>query len=209
MAHYTSIITDTLFRGSVERTLVFAGASLVLQLVLGYLLALLMSHDRPGFGVMRSLLIAPVLLTPVAVDVLQEVNASLLRGTGDVSLQAPGPDGHDGLVGSWHLTWPELAEVSNRMTGRGLLPVTIGAIFPAGFTHPHLVAGGPVDPRAASLVAWPMQVASAEGAEQQRPLLWASPPLKCTTGSISLAGESFLDRRSIAKINRRDRYMEG
>jgi len=113
------------------------------------------------------------LLTPVAVDVLQEVNASLLRGTGDVSLQAPGPDGHGGLVGSWHLTWPELAEVSNRMTGRGLLPVTIGAIFPAGFTHPHLVAGGPVDPRAASLVAWPMQVASAEGAEQQRPLLWA------------------------------------
>jgi len=28
------------------------------------------------------------LLTPVALDVLQEANASLLRGTGDVSVQA-------------------------------------------------------------------------------------------------------------------------
>ena len=113
------------------------------------------------------------LLTPVAVEVLQELNASLLRGTGDVSVRAPRADGHDGLIGSWQLTWPELAEASNRMTGTALRPVTISAIFPAGFTHPHLVAGGPVNPRAASLVAWPMQVASAEDAEQQRPLLWA------------------------------------
>ena len=113
------------------------------------------------------------LLTPVALDVLQGVNASLLRGTGDVFVREPGPDGHEGLIGSWQLTWPELTEVRNRMNGAALRPVTISAIFPAGFTHPHLVAGGPVTPRAASLVAWPMQVTSAEDAEQQRPLLWA------------------------------------
>ena len=113
------------------------------------------------------------LLTPVALDVLQEVNASLLRGTGDVSVDSPRPDGHSGLIGSWQLTWPELAEASNRMNGTSLPPVMVSAIFPAGFTHPHLVAGGAVDPRAASIVAWPMQIASADDAEQQRPILWA------------------------------------
>lgn len=71
------------------------------------------------------------------------------------------------------MTWRQLSEAKNRMTGKALLPVTITAIFPAGFTHPHLVAGGGVDPRAASISAWPMQVTSVDDAEQQRPLLWA------------------------------------
>jgi hypothetical protein len=113
------------------------------------------------------------LLTPVAVDVLQQVNASLLRETGEVSLRAPGPDGGGGSIGSWLLTWPELSKSTSRFTGERLQPVTISAVFPPGFTHPHLVAGGPVDPRAVSLNAWPMQVTSPEDAEQYRPLLWA------------------------------------
>ena len=113
------------------------------------------------------------LLTPVAVDVLQQVNASLLRGTGAVSVRAPGPDGGGGSVASWLLTWPELSTSTSRLTGEALRPVTISAVFPAGFTHPHLVGGGPVDPRAASLTAWPMQIKSADDADQQRPVLWA------------------------------------
>ena len=113
------------------------------------------------------------LLTPIALDVLQQVNVSLLRGTGDVSVRAPGPDGQGGQVGSWLLTWPELSESTSRLTGKALQPVTVSAVFPPGFTHPHLVAGGPVDPRATSLAAWPMQVTSPEDAEQQRPALWA------------------------------------
>lgn len=113
------------------------------------------------------------LLTPVAIGVLQEVNALLLRGTGDVSVRAPEPDGADGWIGSWLLTWEQLSAARNRMTGTALPPVMISAIFPAGFVHPHLVAGGRVDPRADSISAWPMQVASAEDAEGQRQLLWA------------------------------------
>ena len=58
-------------------------------------------------------------------------------------------------------------------TGKALQPVTISALFPAGFTHPHLVGDGPVSPRAPSLTAWPMQVTSPEDAELQRPVLWA------------------------------------
>jgi hypothetical protein len=113
------------------------------------------------------------LLTPVAIDVLQQVNAALLHGNGEVSVRAPGPDGGGGSIGSWLLTWPELSKSTSRFTGERLHPVTISAVFPPGFTHPHLVAGGPVDQQAASLNAWPMQVTSPEDAEQQRPVLWA------------------------------------
>jgi hypothetical protein len=113
------------------------------------------------------------LLTPIAVDVLQQINAALLRGTGDVAVWPPGPDGHGGSVASWVMTWPELSQSTNRMNGSVLQPVTISAIFPAGFTHPHLVAGGPVNQRAASLVAWPMQVTSRQDAEHHRPVVWA------------------------------------
>src|SRR5438128_3341502 len=113
------------------------------------------------------------LLTPVAVDVLQQMNAALLQGTGEVSVRAPGPDRSGGSIGSWLLTWPELSTSTSRFTGERLHPVTISAVFPPGFTHPHLVAGGPVDPLAASLAAWPMQVTSSQDAEQHRAVLWA------------------------------------
>ena len=113
------------------------------------------------------------LLTPVAVDVLKEVSASLLRGNGEVLVRAPGPDGDGGFIGSWLLTWLELRQASSRLTSKALQPVTISAIFPQGFTHPHLVGDGPVSARAASLTAWPMQITSAGDAELQRPVLWA------------------------------------
>jgi hypothetical protein len=113
------------------------------------------------------------LLTPVAADVLQQVSMSLLRGKGEVVVRAPGPDGMGGSIGSWLLTWLELSTSKSRLTGEELLPVTISAVFPPGFTHPHLVGGGSVNPRAASLTAWPMQITSPEDAERQRPVLWA------------------------------------
>ena len=113
------------------------------------------------------------LLTPVAIDVLRQISESLLRGKGEALVRAPGPDGSGGSIASWILTWPELLTAKSRLTGEALQPVTISAVFPPGFTHPHLVAGGPVNPRAASLMAWPMQVTSAEDAEHQRPVLWA------------------------------------
>ena len=113
------------------------------------------------------------LLTPVAVDVLQQVSAALLRGNGEVLVRAPGADGDGGFIGSWLLTWLELRQSTSRFTGKALQPVTISALFPAGFTHPHLVGDGPVSPRAASLTAWPMQITSPEDAELQRPVLWA------------------------------------
>jgi multiple sugar transport system permease protein len=68
--NYISLFSTPLFSGSVVRTLVFAGGSLVLQLCLGYGLALLLHHDRPGFGILRVLLVVPVLLTPAVVALM-------------------------------------------------------------------------------------------------------------------------------------------
>jgi hypothetical protein len=65
------------------------------------------------------------LLTPVAVDVLQQINISLLGGKGEVSVRAPGPDGGGGSIGSWVLTWPELLISKSRLTGESLQPVMI------------------------------------------------------------------------------------
>jgi hypothetical protein len=113
------------------------------------------------------------LLSTVATGVLADVNELLLGGRGDISIQPPGPDDDGGLIGSWMLSWPALREARSRLTGKGLSPVTISAVWPAGFVHPHLVAGGAVNPRAESLTAWPMQIASPEEAAQQEPLLWA------------------------------------
>jgi hypothetical protein len=113
------------------------------------------------------------LLTPVALGVLQDMNALLLAGSGEVSVRSPESDGQGGLIGSWLLTWPELAKARNRFTGERLAPVTLSAVFPSGFVHPHLVAGGRVDPGAPSIIAWPMQIITVADANRHQQLLWA------------------------------------
>ena len=68
--NYAALFGSSLFGGSVIRTIIFAIGSLVLQLGLGYGLALLLHHDRRGFGVLRVLLVMPVLLTPAVVALM-------------------------------------------------------------------------------------------------------------------------------------------
>jgi multiple sugar transport system permease protein len=70
LENYLSLFNDSLFGETVIRTTIYAGGSLVLQLSLGYCLALLLSHDHWGFGVLRMLLVVPVLLTPAVVALM-------------------------------------------------------------------------------------------------------------------------------------------
>lgn len=70
LRNYISLFEAQLFGHSVGRTLVFALASLALQLLLGYALAALLHHERPGFALLRSLLVMPVLLTPAVVALM-------------------------------------------------------------------------------------------------------------------------------------------
>jgi multiple sugar transport system permease protein len=91
-ANYGSVFHAPLFDDSVLRTLGFAGSSLVLQLALGYGLALLLHHDRRGFGILRSLLVVPVLLTPAVVALMwfymYDPNIGIIRYLA-ASLQLP------------------------------------------------------------------------------------------------------------------------
>ena len=68
--NYIALFRSSLFGASVLRTIEFAVGSLVLELGLGYGLALLLHHDRVGFGVLRVLLVMPVLLTPAVVALI-------------------------------------------------------------------------------------------------------------------------------------------
>jgi multiple sugar transport system permease protein len=68
--NYITLFRTSLFGASVLRTIEFAVGSLVLELGLGYGLALLLHHDRLGFGVLRVLLVMPVLLTPAVVALI-------------------------------------------------------------------------------------------------------------------------------------------
>jgi len=116
------------------------------------------------------------LVTPIAEQVLADINSLYLEGTGELQLQTPVSDGAGGLIGWWSLTWPLLRKARNRFTGDPLEPVAVTAIFPLTptgamqWTHPHLalLRSGRPDGIAA---AWPFQVTSSEDAARQEPIL--------------------------------------
>ena len=88
------------------------------------------------------------LVTPIAEQVLADINSLYLEGTGELQLQTPVSDGAGGLIGWWSLTWPLLRKARNRFTGEPLEPVAVTAIFPLTptgamqWTHPHLAFSG-------------------------------------------------------------------
>jgi hypothetical protein len=111
------------------------------------------------------------LLTPLAVQVLEDMNEWLVNDMGTVSVNEPVPDGDGGINGSWTLTWPKLEAAVNVHNDEPLRPVTIDAVYPGHWTHGHLArlhAGLP-----AEVTAWPMQVGTEEDASRQEPILRA------------------------------------
>jgi hypothetical protein len=89
------------------------------------------------------------LLAPIARQVLDEMNAALLLGTGQLSESGlrRTPDG--GLNASWALSWPE-------QQAAGIEPIVLQAYFGGGFHHPHL--------RGTTVHDWPLNVFSEEDA---------------------------------------------
>jgi hypothetical protein len=101
---------------------------------------------------------AAALLDPVVTVILDEVDAAVLDGTGEVTREPVGSDGRDGLVARWSLSWPAQRD-------RGADPVAVVAWFGAAFTHGHLAGS--------SLGHWPLQVVDAADAERQAPIVRA------------------------------------
>ncbi|MEV6315788.1 sugar ABC transporter permease [Streptomyces sp. NPDC051776] len=66
LGNYTSVVTDAELRDSVLTTMLLTAAVVVTSVVIGLALALLLDRAFFGRGVVRTLLIAPFLLVPVA-----------------------------------------------------------------------------------------------------------------------------------------------
>jgi hypothetical protein len=111
------------------------------------------------------------LLTPLAIEVLDDMNEWLLHGRGTVEIEEPVRDPDGGINGKWTLTWARLEAGINVHTGEPLQPVTIDAVYPSHWTHGHIArlhAGLPGE-----VTAWPMQVRTPEDAVRQEPVLRA------------------------------------
>jgi multiple sugar transport system permease protein len=65
--NYGDLLSESRFWGALARTLVFCAASTLLTLIVGMALALLLNRRLPGKTVFRTLLIVPMVVTPVVV----------------------------------------------------------------------------------------------------------------------------------------------
>src|SRR3954469_17753749 len=98
------------------------------------------------------------LLDPHARQALEEINAYLLLGTGEVTATGVQRSADGGTDALWELSWPEQREA-------GIEPVVIRAYFGLGFAHPHLQSGTVGD--------WPLNVFDEEQAAAELPTLRA------------------------------------
>lgn len=98
------------------------------------------------------------LLDPHARAVLDELDESLLLGTGrvDTTGVVRTPDG--GLAAVWSLGWPAQKQA-------GVDPIRLIATYGRGFHHPHLRGG--------TLGEWTLNVFTEEQAAAERPILGA------------------------------------
>ena len=98
------------------------------------------------------------LLAPVALQVLTEMNTSLLLDTGKLTETGLLRTADGGLSASWSLSWPE-------QRAAGVAPIMLQAYFGGGFHHPHL--------RGTTVRDWPLNVFTNEDAAAQLSILRA------------------------------------
>lgn len=105
------------------------------------------------WGKERLFTAAVALLDPYARQPLEEIDADLLLGTGEVTAT-----GGDGLDAIWALSWPE-------QQAAAINPVIIRAYYGVGAHHPHHQAGTAGD--------WPLNVFDEKQAAAELPTLRA------------------------------------
>ncbi|TDQ53081.1 carbohydrate ABC transporter permease [Actinorugispora endophytica] len=69
-ANYLAVFTDAQFLGAASNTVLFTAACVLVSMALGVGLAMLLDRRFPGRGVVRTLLITPFLIIPVATALL-------------------------------------------------------------------------------------------------------------------------------------------
>lgn len=108
---------------------------------------------------------ATELVDPLVREELEALSAAFLDDLGEVTGGTVERNTDGGVECCWALTWGELRARSNRFNGEPVVPITVRAIFPSGWTHGHL--GG------SRIGWWPLQVTSADDVERQRAIVEA------------------------------------
>ena len=70
LSNYANVFTDSTFRVAALNTVIITGATVLIAMVIGVGLALLLDRKFLGRGIVRTLLITPFLVTPVAAALL-------------------------------------------------------------------------------------------------------------------------------------------
>lgn len=83
LANYRKLLTSGLFWNAVKVTIQISLFSLVIQLPVGFLLAVVVHRELPGTRFFRSSLLMPLLLTPVAVGLMWRLMLNVDNGVVD------------------------------------------------------------------------------------------------------------------------------
>ncbi|WP_028924903.1 carbohydrate ABC transporter permease [Pseudonocardia acaciae] len=103
LQNYAQVFTDSQFREVMLNTVVLTVGAVLIAVVLGLALALLLNRSFPGRGIVRTLLITPFLITPVATALLwKTVLLDPNFGLVDFAL-APFGAGHTDWISSFPL----------------------------------------------------------------------------------------------------------
>lgn len=78
--NYASILSSAPFWDSIRVTVVFTLGAVSIQLVLGFLLALFLNRDIRGISLLRTVVIMPMMITPVVVGILWRILLNEDRG---------------------------------------------------------------------------------------------------------------------------------
>ena len=70
LGQYVEVLSDSLFTGSLLRTLAYTLIVVAIELTLGMLIALLFSREFPGVRLIRTLFLTPILIVPIMVGLL-------------------------------------------------------------------------------------------------------------------------------------------
>jgi len=88
--NYRSLTSDPNFWGSLKVTLIFTFITVMSELVIGFLLALLLNQDLKGIKVARVIFLVPMIIAPVTVGVIWRLLFHVERGPLNYFLQLLG-----------------------------------------------------------------------------------------------------------------------
>lgn len=109
--NYVRILTDGAFWSAIRVTLIYTVAGVVLQSLVGLALALLFRRDFAGRGLLRTLMILPMVLTPAVVGMFWKLLYDPNHGAYNFALNAVGLPGIAWLSSTWALVSVILMDV--------------------------------------------------------------------------------------------------